>query len=334
MGVIDPSLPTELQVEVTGSCNLRCQMCLVRYRPALSRVAGSMPLETFRRAADALPDLRVITLQGLGEPLLAPDLFEMIDYAASRNIRMGFNTNGTLLSADVADRLVAAGLSWLHVSVDGASAATYETIREGSDYGRVWQNVAGLVEAKRARRSGTPWLSVVFVAMRRNIHELPDMVRLTASWDLERLWVQNLSHSFSDTDPAGSYAGIRAFAEAESLWLQEDGEARAIFEEARRLAGELGVRLRLPALDEPRPVRGPEEPACDWPWRSAYVTHEGRVQPCCMVMGSDRATLGDLRTDDFTAVWGGDAYRDFRAALLGEDPPEVCRGCSVYRRRF
>jgi radical SAM protein with 4Fe4S-binding SPASM domain len=309
-------------------------MCLVRYRPALSRVAGSMSLEMFRRAADALPGLRVITLQGLGEPLLAPDLFGMIDYAAGRDIRMGFNTNGTLLTWDVADRLVAAGLSWLHVSVDGATATTYEAVREGSDYDRVCRNVAGLVEAKRARGSSSPRLSLVFVAMRRNLRELPAMVRLAASWELERLWVQNLSHSFSDTDPAGSYAEIRAFAEAESLWLRESGEVREVFEEARRIAAELGVRLRLPALEERRPVRGTGEPACDWPWRSTYVTHEGRVQPCCMVMGSDRATLGDLRTEEFADIWRGDAYRDFRAALLGEDPPEVCRGCSVYRRRF
>jgi hypothetical protein len=53
-----------------------------------------------------------------------------------------------------------------------------------------------------------------------------------------------------------------------------------------------------------------------------------------MVMGADRAVLGDAERDGFAAVWRGDAYKSFRAALLTDEPPEVCRGCSLYRRVF
>jgi MoaA/NifB/PqqE/SkfB family radical SAM enzyme len=73
-----PPLPEALQVEVTSACNLRCAMCLVRYRPPVNKIAGAMSLDTFRRLVDDLPGLRRLTLQGLGEPLLAPDLLEMV----------------------------------------------------------------------------------------------------------------------------------------------------------------------------------------------------------------------------------------------------------------
>ena len=54
-----------------------------------------------------------------------------------------------------------------------------------------------------------------------------------------------------------------------------------------------------------------------------------------MVMGADRAVLGTLEDDDFGSVWSGAAYRSFRSRLLGDSaPPEVCRGCSLYRRVF
>ena len=69
-----PLLPDELQLEVTGACNLRCRMCLVSYRPELSRSEGALSFETFRSLVDGNPRLRRVTLQGLGEPLLAPDL--------------------------------------------------------------------------------------------------------------------------------------------------------------------------------------------------------------------------------------------------------------------
>jgi MoaA/NifB/PqqE/SkfB family radical SAM enzyme len=327
-------LPRELQVEVTAACNLRCRMCLVRYRPPLDRVEGSLPFARFRALVDALPDLETLTLQGLGEPLLAPELPRMVAYAAARGIRVGFNTNATLLTRATAERLVDAGLDWLCVSLDGATPATYEGIRDGARLARVARHVRGLVEVVRARGAGRPALSLVFVAMRRNVAELPAVVALAADWGVPAVRVQNLSHSFSDTDPAGDYQEIRAFTAAEALWQAPDPEAEAAFAEAARVAGERGVALRLPRLEPPPAARAAGTPGCDWPWRSAYVRHDGGVQPCCMLMGSDRAILGSTARDGFAGVWGGEAYRGFRAALTGPTPPDVCAGCSLYRGVF
>lgn len=189
----------------------------------------------------------------------------------------------------------------------------------------------------RRLRAKRPTLSLVFVAMRRNVHELPELVRLAAEWGIVRLFAQNLSHSFSDTDPGGSYQEIRRFAADEAVWADEEKcEAEEIFAGARALAEELGVELRLPRLEEPPPQRREAgSPGCHWPFSSAYVTHEGKVQPCCMVMGSDRAVLGDVRHEDFRAVWHDEDYRRFRKRLLSDDdPPDVCRGCSLYRGVF
>jgi radical SAM protein with 4Fe4S-binding SPASM domain len=331
MNATTPDLPRELQVEVTGACNLSCRMCLVRYRPRLGRAEGSMSFATFASLLDELPDLEVVTLQGLGEPLLAPDLPRMIDLAASRGVRMGFNTNGTLLTRAWSERLVAAGLAWLHVSLDGARPATYEDIRTGSDFARVRANVLDLVAAKRRAGAELPALSLVFVVMRRNIADLPQVVRLTAEWGVGRLWVQSLSHGFEDAGPG--YREIRDFTAAEALW-EEGEETAATFAAAREEADRLGVELRLPKLEERPARRRPGEPGCDWPWRSTYVTHDGVVQPCCMVMGSERAAFGRLEEASFAETWTNADAADFRERLLGDDPPEVCRGCAMYRGRF
>ena len=328
-----PILPRALQVEVTGACNLRCAMCLVRYREPLDRHEASLGFERFKALVDSLPELETVTLQGLGEPLMAPDLFRMLEYGATRGLRMGFNTNATLLTRATAERLVAAGLDWLHISVDGATAATYESIRDGSRFAKVERNVRGLVEVMRARGAVRPRLSLVFVAMRRNLAELPALVRLAADWGIPVLRVQNLSHSFSDTDPAGAYREIREFAEAEALWQSPSPADTAVFDEARTVAAGVGVTLRLPDLDG-EPVRPANGPGCDWPWRSAYVRQDGKVQPCCMLMGGDRAILGDLATASFPVIWRGADYEAFRATLGTESPPDVCRGCSQYRGVF
>ena len=328
-----PDLPSEIQIEVTGACTLRCRMCLVRYRPPLHRVAGSMPLETFRRIVDALPSLSRVTLQGLGEPLLAPDLFAMISHASARGVRVGFNTNATLLHRGASERLLDAGLAWLCASVDGATAKTYESIRDGASFAQVTHNIAELSRLKHARGAHRPDLSIVFVAMRRNVAELPAMVRLAKGLGVPKLRVQNLSHSFDDTDPAGAYREIRDYSAAEALYQGPDPVADHAFEEAARVADDLGVALRLPER-ETRAPRSIDGPRCDWPWRSAYVRHDARVQPCCMLMGDDRAILGDAGRAPFEEVWTGPAYAAFRGALQTDAPPAVCGGCSVYRGVF
>ncbi|WP_448623647.1 radical SAM protein [Geodermatophilus sp. URMC 64] len=329
-----PPLPRHLQLEVTSACNLSCEMCLVSYRPRIDRATGAFPMELFRRLLDETPSLTRLTLQGLGEPLLQPHLMEMVELAVGRGIEVGFNSNAMLLTRARADRLVALGLDWLHVSLDGATAATHESIRSGADFARTTRNLRGLVEARRTAGSAKPWVRVVFVAMRRNVRELPLLVRRLGEWGVDELHVQGLSHDFADTDPAGTYAGIRAFAAAESLVSADPAEVAGVFDRSRAAAEECGVSLRLPTPDAAPAPRPPGQPGCSWPWDAAYVTSRGTVQPCCMVMGDDRVSLGSLADGDLAEIWHGDAYRTFRAALLTDEPPDVCRGCSVYRGTF
>jgi radical SAM protein with 4Fe4S-binding SPASM domain len=325
-----PPLPAALQVEVTSACNLRCAMCLVRYRPPVNKLAGALPLDLYRRLLDEVPALHRLTLQGLGEPLLSPYLLDMIRLAKRRGIEVGFNSNATLLSRAKADALVAAGLDWLHVSLDGARAGTYEAIRDGADFAKVVGNLAGLVAAKRAAGGDKPWIRVVFVAMRRNVAELPELVELMGRVGVQEVRVQNLAHDFADTPDDGPYREIRDYTAAEALWTGADRAATAeAFGRARTLAEAAGLELRLPQLS------GTPGARCTWPWDAAYVTSAGIVQPCCMVMGDDRVALGNLHEHSFPDIWAGPAYQEFRARLADDDnPPDVCRGCALYQQTF
>src|SRR3954467_15099881 len=245
-----PPLPEHLQVEVSGACNLRCRMCLVRYAPAVGRREGALAYEDFLALVDALPDLKRLTLQGLGEPLLSPHLLDMIRHAAARGVHVGFNTNGVLLTRPVARALVAAGTGHVHVSLDGASAATYEDVRHGTgqaprrgQFDRVVGNLRGLLAARGD--AARPRVVLVFVAMRRNVDELEALVDLAADLGVDELWVQNLSHVFSDTDPAGAYDQMRRYAADEALFADPQTAAAAgdVFLRAAARARAAGLDL-------------------------------------------------------------------------------------------
>ena len=331
---IAPPLPRRLQVEVTASCNLRCEMCIVAYRPGQPRSA-SMEFEMFTRLADSIPGLQKVALQGIGEPLLAPDIYRMIDWASARGIKSEFNTNATLLTQRAGERLIDAGLAALHISLDGGTKGTYESIRRRARWETVCRNIAGFMALRRERQSPSPSVSLVMVAMRRNIGEIAEVVRLAERWGIPEVFVQSLSHDFSDAD--GTFDDIAAFVRAERLQDVPAEEVDAAFAAARAAASNGGVDLRLPAL-RPRhdPIRLEDGTpvGCTWPWEGGYVSRDGAVLPCCMVMGEGRVVLGNLRDQTYPEIWHGPAFREFRQALLTPEPHPVCRGCSLYRGLF
>jgi MoaA/NifB/PqqE/SkfB family radical SAM enzyme len=330
-------LPRFLQVEPVGQCNLRCRMCPIQFRrdgPPHGPPAF-MDFDVFTRLIDEFDDLEELQLQGLGEPLMHPRFFDMVAYAARRGIKVGTNTNLTLLTQRCAEQCVTSGLAELHASIDGASAAVYEDIRVRAHFDRIVPNLERLIEARRRLGSATPRVRMVVVAMRRNLHEFPDLVRLAHRLGIDAVFVQHLCHDFGESSLPAHYAPMRAFVDAETLLDEDPARVDRYFDEARAVARALSVDLRLPRT-RPRmhPPGTPGPKRCDWPWRGAYVSYQGLSMPCCMVATPDRIQFGSMAKEGAAAVWNGPAYEAFRDRLSSDEPPEVCRSCSVYSGTF
>ncbi len=330
-------LPTYVQIEPVGQCNLRCTMCPIQFRrdgPPYGPPAF-MDFNLFTRLVDQFPRLEELHLQGLGEPLMHPRFFDMVEYAARRGVQVSTNSNLTILTAERARRCVSSGLAWMRISVDGATAETYERIRVRSRLSRVERNLELLRDAKRSAASSRPRLDLVTVVMRQNLHELPMLVRLARAWGMEEVFVQHLCHDLGEAELPPQYLPLRNFVEAETLEHEDLGRVEHYFAEARAAAEELGIVLRLP---RPRPVPHPPgtpgRTRCGWPWRGAYIAYRGEALPCCTGATPDRLTLGDMAAEGAEAVWNNSAYQAFRTALDSDDPPEVCRSCSLYRGNF
>jgi radical SAM protein with 4Fe4S-binding SPASM domain len=276
-----------------------------------------------------------LQLQGLGEPMMHPRFFDMVEYAVARGIKVGTNTNLTLLGDRRAERCVTSGLADLHASLDGATAPTYERIRVRAYFDRVLANLRGLLDARRRLGSATPHVRIVCVAMRQNLAELPDLVRLAHSLGIAEVFVQHLCHDFGEASLPAHSKPMRDFVDAQTLLAEDPLLVERCFGAARAAALELGVDLRLPRT-RPRahPPGTPGPQRCDWPWRGAYVSYQGLAMPCCMVATPDRVHFGSMADRGVEEVWNGPDYQEFRARLSSEEPPDVCRSCSVYSGTF
>jgi radical SAM protein with 4Fe4S-binding SPASM domain len=274
-------------------------------------------------------------LQGLGEPMMHPRFFEMVRYAASRGITVSTNSNVTLLNVRRAEECVTSGLNCIHVSLDGASAETYERIRERAHFDRVLRNLDHLLEARDQHKSALPRIRLVMVIMRQNLHELPALVRLAHSKSIDSMFVQHLCHDFGESSLPAHYRPMRDFVDAQTLLHEDPARVGRYFDEAMETARALGMDLRLPRAEvraHPPGTPGPQR--CDWPWKGPYVSFNGKSMPCCMIATPDRGTLGDVEREGIAAVWRGEAYERFRAELSSDTPPEVCRSCAIYNGTF
>lgn len=334
---LDLPLPSFVQIEPVGQCNLACKMCPVVFRGegAPGRPPAFMSFEAFCALLEQFPAVTELQLQGLGEPMLHPRFFDMVRHASARGIEVSTNTNLTAISERRAAECVRSGLRRMHVSLDAAEREAYEYIRIGARYDRVLRNLARVVDAKRRLASPTPEIHLVAVAMRRNLEQLPGLVRLAEEYHVAALSVQHLCHDFSESSLPAKYAPMRRFVDDETLLGEDPAKVERCFGEARALAACLGVELRLPrAVPKPHREGTGGRSRCDWPWRGAYVSFSGQAMPCCMVATPDRVNFGNMGREGVVRIWNNDAYRKFRERLASDDPPEICRGCAVYRGTF
>ncbi len=187
----------KVYVEPTTCCNLDCRTCI---RNMWDEPLGSMTGATFARILDNLESIEprpTIFFGGLGEPLFHRDILDWIAQAKASGATVEMITNGTLLTEDKARALIASGLDNLWISIDGATPDSFSDVRLGARLPQVIENVMRLRRLRKGSHFAKPEIDVAFVAMKRNIHELPEVLKLARRLDARQF---KMSHVLPYTD--------------------------------------------------------------------------------------------------------------------------------------
>lgn len=155
--------PQVVNLEVTNTCNLRCVNCPNK---DMQRKRGFMEMETYEKVIDECVKLGIsnIYLSGVGEPTLHRLLVEQVAYAKTRGVKvLTLYTNATLLTPQLSEELIRAGLDRLNVSIDAATSKTYSKIRLPGNLEVVEENLRSLIDLKAKIRSQTPQVVVKFM---------------------------------------------------------------------------------------------------------------------------------------------------------------------------
>lgn len=324
-------MPRILWIELSSRCPFDCIFCT---RASLRGAGEHLDFARYQRLIEELQQPEIIRLNYAGESGHYPRLAEAVALAAATGAEVELVSALASLKPERLQAALEAGLSRLTVSLHTLDAQRFQEIYRFSTLESLHQRLDQVL-AWRARAPRPFLLDLAFVAMQRNLDELPALARFAAGRAIPVLAVHPLiardplpMGPGSEHDQAGRLA-----ASFQSSLEERLAEARAA---APGLTIELSsAELAMPVAlaDHPQAWPGPlpaeaEIAACDQsPFDSVHLLADGRVVACEV---QEKRTLGDLATHSLAAIWHGETYRQFRVDhLQGRDP--VCRAC-IYKR--
>ena len=309
-----------LQIEPTTRCNFTCGFCCGRYMEQ-----RDMNFADFQAILDAAGDeLEHIELQGEGESLMHDRFFDMVEAARSRDVKVSFISNGSLLIPKTVERLLDLGIDKISVSIESPDPELFREIR-GGKLEKVVRNLEHLMKRRAERGLHRPVVGFSITVLKKTKDDLPEILALYRALGLDGgITLQPLQRMEAYTAIYGEEVAAQTLddEEVERLWMSffSDPAVRAVEQ----------TRGAVPGFyDELMEGWKAGSGTCPWLEQGLYVDTQGNATPCCMVKDTEGHGFGQVGRDELAAIM---ARRDqLRAELASGQIPTPCSGCEVAR---
>jgi MoaA/NifB/PqqE/SkfB family radical SAM enzyme len=163
----------------------------------MTREKGMMSLDTFTKVIDECAENGVgeVALQFYGEPLLHPNFTSFLKLAKQAGLKVMFDTNGFLLSSELAQKILETNIDNVTVSFHGVNRETYMRLHGCDGFNLVEKNVSGLVALRNKLGSKT---GITVQTM------MSDVTGLAVNDDIRRIFGSSVSYSIINCLYSGS----------------------------------------------------------------------------------------------------------------------------------
>jgi MoaA/NifB/PqqE/SkfB family radical SAM enzyme len=323
-------MPRVLWIELSSRCPFDCIFCT---RASLRGPGEQLDFALYRRLISELERPQIIRLNYAGESGHYPQLAEAVSLAAATGAEVELVSALATLKPERLQAALDAGLTRLTVSLHTLDAAEFDAIYRFSSLEAMHQRLQQVLDWRRS--SGRRFtLDLAFVAMQRNLPQLPAIAAFAAEHGIEVVAVHPLIGR--DPLPMGPAA-----EHTDSGALDDNFRARlaSTVDEVRSRWPQVAIQLSsfelaatgtLSAHPQAWPWPLPDNArisACDQsPFDSVHVLADGRVIACEV---TEKLALGDLRQHSLRDIWHGPAYHAFRERHRS-GAESACRNC-VYK---
>jgi MoaA/NifB/PqqE/SkfB family radical SAM enzyme len=307
------SYPACVDIEVTNICPLHCLHCPRSYCDInkIDMRLGFLSLEKFLQIISKLRSVRRITLQGLGEPLLNPDIFKMIELAHKKSFSVSFSTAAYSYDAKIQAGLRKYPPDLLAFSVDSMEKNSFEAIRVNHNFEKFVLNLEGLIASVRQSGKNTDMLFHCCV-MRANSPYLVKVVEFADKFKVKRIDFSELNLSY--------LGSVR-----DKLILESEDYENV--DKAMNLAARKGIKA---AFTQVYNIKMPGKVLCWFLWLQPYITWEGYVNICCGRPFSSVHNVGNIfQVNSFMEIWNSPKMQALRQGIRNDNIPSVCYGCPM-----
>ncbi len=263
--------------ELTAACNLSCRYC--RASASHEPDQGELDTDEAKRFVESIAPRKPMLILSGGEPLLRPDLFQIIRLAVSLGIRVSLASNGTLITSGLAEEIADSGVSRVSISLDGADAAMHD---HGRGQGSFERSIKG-IENLRGRVD----FQINFTVTQKNQSELIRIFDLA-----EKLGAAALHIFFLVPTGRGREEDVITPVRQEEMLRQIEGEM-----DRRTLEVQVTCAPQYARLKKPGHGRG--SGGCLAGRRFVFVSRKGEVYPC----GYLPLRVGSVREKNFIEIW-------------------------------
>jgi putative heme d1 biosynthesis radical SAM protein NirJ2 len=297
----------------TNQCNLKCSHC---YQDAGHKKQQELTTAEAQEliAGIVRAGFKIMIFSG-GEPLLRPDIFELVRYAAEAGLRPVFGTNGMLITPETAERLKSSGAAAMGISLDSLDAAKHNQFRGHADAFSL-----ALAGMKNCREAGLPF-QVHTTVMRWNQGEIMDIIDFAVQAGASAYYLFFLIPVGRGLYIEETSLEVDAYEKLLEMVMRKQPEVPIDLKptcapQFTRIAKQLGIDTRF--------SRG-----CLAGLSYCIINPEGRVRPCAYMTEE----AGDVRKTPFDEIWRSSTVfqrlrsRAYQGACHSCDYQDICGGC-------
>ena len=303
-----PPLPKSIDIEPTIRCNFRCKMCQRTY---WNRKAEDLSFDNFKRIVCSFPDLKEIKLQGMGEPFLNPELFRMVEYSKSKDIKVVIYSNASLFHYDsIFEQLIDSHIDLLRISLDSGNKERYESIRVGASFEQVISNIRKITNENKSIKNIELWT----LLMNPNFSDIPQIINIAHECGINTINIQLILNTFDYKEEVGDVIS--------QLQSNKRNLEKATFDNWIDYAVKKTINLKFAYSKAYSPSR-----VCHWAFDKAFISVEGYVVPCCTIADPNVINFGNIFDIPFETIWNSEKYVAFRQKILLNQLYLPCQNC-------